>query len=174
MKRALFVVFCAFVFLGTIGGCEETESVEESLEVNVLNGAITVDTYCDNGGCEDLALLAFTLRLDMETPLPENDEVTFLQYRIDYTLTGVKEKVPYFSAPIEVIVHNNDDIAMSLQVAGSRQRAFLKKEIGTDTVMGTGKVTLAGYDEKDNRIDYTFGFNIHFGDFTTAPPSIEE
>ena len=161
MKRCVYTI--PMMSLLTMG-CDDTASLEEYLAVSLQETIATVESVCENGGCDGPPNLALTLSLDADSALPENDEIEFLQYRVDYTIPG--ETLPYFAAPVEAVVQNNSDTALILRIAGSRQRQSLSHVEG-DTAIGTARLTLAGYDEKDHRVDYDFGFNIQFGDFVT-------
>jgi hypothetical protein len=159
MKKVIAVIV---IVASVTTGCDDTDPLDEYLEVTLLENSVQVDVSCDNGGCETAPEINFAVRLEADDALRENDEIEFLQYRVDYTLSG--GAIPFFASPLQAIVHNNSETVLSLQVAGARQRAALADR-SDDIVAGTARLTLAGYDEKDEQVEFDLGFNIQFGDF---------
>lgn len=154
-----------------LGACEDGSYLEEYLEVGLLDDTAQVDTVCDNGGCEEPAQLSFSLSLDYDNALPENDEVELLQYKVEYTAAGLSGKIPPFAGPAQIIARNGSSVPITLQVAGTQQREFVYNHIGGRKMRGTATLTLAGYDEKNERVDAEFGFSIRFGDYVTNSPT---
>jgi hypothetical protein len=73
--------------------------------------------------------------------------------------------------PLQAIVRNNSETVLSLQVAGTWQRAALADR-SDDIVAGTARLTLVGYDEKDEQVEFDLGFNILlFASGTKSPSS---
>ncbi|MBN2526783.1 MAG: hypothetical protein JXR76_10335 [Deltaproteobacteria bacterium] len=168
MKNLFFVVT---VLCGLLAACDDEISLEDELEVLVESETVQLDTICENGGCDTLNAVQFTLALDAANASSENDTVQFLQYRVDYQLPQLKKKIPFFAAPLDIVLSKGDETVFNIQIAGSKQRALVFNQVGGREVNGIARVTLAGYDELDDRVNFEFTFHVALGDFITGDVS---
>jgi len=146
-------------------GCDGAPSPADSIETDVSQETIAVDTYCGNGGCEAVPSATVTLTLDASASLPENDAVHFLQYRVDYALSAVDD-IPYFAGETDIALEGTQTVSVSFPIAGNRQREHIFNAVGGKRISGTAQVTLEGYDEKDQLVDIAFSTTVIFADFT--------
>lgn len=151
-------------------GCEGETSPIDTLTAEVGAERVLVDTYCTNGGCDSAPGVSVVLTLDAADALPENDTVEIQQYRVDYSSSEIND-IPYFADDVNIVLERQASASITLQIAGTRQREAVFNTVGGKQVLGTARVTLAGYDEKDARIDFSFTVDIGFGDFVVEAPT---
>jgi hypothetical protein len=149
-------------------GCSSTPT-EELLSITFGDGPaappVEVDTLCGNGGCQTSAELAANLSFEDDGTVGDDAVVEILQYRVDYTMGGFVDEVPYYSGATSVVVAKGASTIFQVRVAGDRQRDFFASRLGSGEVNGEGRLTLAGYDEFDEIVLVFADFDIAFGDF---------
>lgn len=146
-----------------LSACDEAAGLDVSFGSGQYAPPVQVDTRCDNGGCETPAYLEVEVSIGGE---PRADAVVeILQYRVDYDLAGVGEEVPFFAAATILTVSAGTPATFNVLAAGDRQRDWILTEFGYESLEGTAKLTLAGYDQDDEVIMADARFDIGFGDF---------
>lgn len=158
-------------------GCGSDPAAERLLiNIDTGGGPVQVDTACGTtcGGSDQIAV---TIRYPNKQ-YRDDDIVELLQYRIDYNLAFVKEGMPYFAGTVNVALAPGDSASMVLTVAGTAQRKYVAKEVGSDPVGGTATLKFAGYDWDDGQFTTESEFDLRFADLAndsgTAPPVADE
>lgn len=166
--------FLLLSFLLVSAACGPESSADRlELSIDPGEGAVSVDTRC-RVDCSDG-------KLGIGISYPDSnyrvdDQIVLLQYRVDYDVPGVKGEIPFFASPLELTLAPNDVEIMQLAVAGSEQRAFVRKALGDKTVLGTATLQFAGYDWSDDRVFLDTRFSVRFGagDGASPEPSDDE
>lgn len=93
-------------------------------------------------------------------------KVEIVQYRVDYALPGAASDVPFYGGKTSFEIMPGETKVQSLVAVGSAQRDFVRRATGGAPVGGTGKLTLAGYDEDNHQVFIETGFEVRFSNET--------
>ena len=143
-------------------GCDPQDA-EDRLVLSVGDGsAVRVDTFC-NPSCSGTDTIEVSLDYPREA-YREAETIELLQYRVDYRLSDVGGKTPFFAGVISVVLSPGDGDDLTLKIAGNAQREHVAEEVGGDAVSGTATLMLTGYDWRDSWVTIESDFPIRFAD----------
>jgi hypothetical protein len=128
-------------------GCGRT--LEEDLRISVAGEGRTV--VVELGCAECVPAVDVDVYFDPDAYLAEDDEVVIEQYRVDYDLSGLTGRVPYFAGVLELHVRADEDGSFAATLAGTEQREHVLEQSPEDDVEGRATLTLAGYDSENEQ-----------------------
>jgi hypothetical protein len=140
-----------------------------SLEISSSQLPLQLSTLCADTTCKTLQRLP--VQLLYAPGLAKTEQVEFAQYRVDYTLDGVKGKVPYYAAAKQLVLTPGESASLSLDVFGEAQRSFMLKAVGHGMASGIAKITFAGYDHDNAQIFVEAQFEVEIGEIDLGTPS---
>ncbi len=146
-----------------LAGCEEPPSYEY-LEAD-LGGPILIDSTCSDGGCEAPEHLTVAVTWKSGGAFLDTDRMDLALYRIDYVVDppGDEEPierplVPYFAAVMDEKVLFEQTTTFELIPVGREQREWFEDTVPYDEIWnGTGKLTIAGFDEVNGNFEFEAG-----------------
>ena len=144
-------------------GCGSDSAAERLvLALGDGGGVLLVDTTCEAtcGGDDQIAV-----RIDYPDRQYVDDEVIELtQYRVDYDVRLVPGDIQYFAGMLGVSLAPGSGTTVTLTVAGTEQRKYVREHIDDEIVAGTATLMLAGYDWDNAQVFVEREFDIRFGD----------
>jgi len=157
-------------------GCEPPTS-EDLLLITFDDSAnappVEVDVVCINGGCDPLDLVA-TLTFEQHDLLSSSAEVEILQYKVEYDIASdaEAEEPPFYANYTSVLVALGESASFTVVAVGQSQRDWVFEEYGGGTIdSAIGRLTLAGFDHKNEVVEVDAQFAIRFGDFVDNDPA---
>lgn len=124
-------------------------------------GSLQVDDRC-NPACAGADSVDVQIAYAKGTT-PQQGNVQLLQYRVDYTLTGVRGDVPFYAGQTSFDLPPGGNQTQTVRAVGSAQRDFVRQAAGDAVVTGTAKLTLAGYDYDNRQVTIDAVFEVSFG-----------
>jgi hypothetical protein len=152
----------------------ETPPAEELIQLKVRTVAL-VDVACelDTGVCQGDEVVDAALIFDAGISVVQSS-VDFLQYEVEVDFGEGLPAPPVYGGPIQLNVTSGTQRNFALRTAGLEQRQFVSAYFPQTRMEGKGRVTLYGYDQKNNIVTVKAPFDVVFDDFlgggdTTAP-----
>jgi hypothetical protein len=114
------------------------------------------------------------ISLEASESLPDDAFIEMHQLRVDYALSGIAEEVPFFASELAVTVVAGEASAFTFPAAGENQRSWVIDRFDGEAITGRATVTAIGYDDLNETIEVTAGFDISFGDYASDASESEE
>jgi hypothetical protein len=172
-RRASLVGVGALLALSPVvlaAGCDDTVDGDLSATTSA-GGELVIDDVCSPscGGSDSLDVqVSYAAE-----KTPQQGDVQLAEYRVDFTLPGVTGTVPFYAGTTTYALSPGKQATQTLLVVGTTQRQFVQQAIGSQSVAGTAKLTLAGYDFDNRQVFVTTTFAVRFGPISGPAPVVD-
>ena len=150
-----------------LAGCEPIP-LAEYLEV-ACPGPATIDTNCNNGGCDGVDGLEVSITWPDNPLFTEGSQIELTQYLVsDYVIPGIDGDIPWYAADFSQLVTLGSTSTFLVIPAGSATRDMLQDAVPNDSVyIGTAVIEFAGYDQVNAPVTGITGtFQVVVGDLS--------